>query len=198
MSANLKTKENKVEKSVQPSRKGKKAWRKNVDISEVEQGLEEVRTEERLGGKIHLKESSEMFYVDKAGNETVRRAIKNKTLKIDEIMKPDSAIEPIISRRSIKSSSVPIDTGFKVRQISKTIKQKIETKAKQNRMNGILPGTHEKKHREIKQSRAEALKKAKGGYDLWDETPKDTNVSPFIEPILKKPVKVTPEIKLET
>lgn len=26
----------------QPSRKGKKAWRKNVDVTEVEKGLEEV------------------------------------------------------------------------------------------------------------------------------------------------------------
>ena len=29
----------------QPSRKGKKAWRKNVDISEVQQGLENLREE---------------------------------------------------------------------------------------------------------------------------------------------------------
>jgi nucleolar protein 53 len=29
----------------QPSRKGKKAWRKNVDITEVQDGLEEVREE---------------------------------------------------------------------------------------------------------------------------------------------------------
>ncbi len=29
----------------QPSRKGKKAWRKNVDISEVQQGLEIVQEE---------------------------------------------------------------------------------------------------------------------------------------------------------
>jgi nucleolar protein 53 len=26
----------------QPSRKGKKAWRKNVDVTDVEKGLEEV------------------------------------------------------------------------------------------------------------------------------------------------------------
>lgn len=26
----------------QPSRKGKKAWRKNIDVSEVQQGLEEL------------------------------------------------------------------------------------------------------------------------------------------------------------
>ncbi len=29
----------------QPSRKGKKAWRKNVDVTEIQSGLEEVRTE---------------------------------------------------------------------------------------------------------------------------------------------------------
>jgi nucleolar protein 53 len=27
----------------QPSRKGKKAWRKNVDVSEIQEGLEQVR-----------------------------------------------------------------------------------------------------------------------------------------------------------
>lgn len=34
----------------QGSRKGKRAWRKNVDIEEVEQGLEVIRTEERVTG----------------------------------------------------------------------------------------------------------------------------------------------------
>jgi len=29
----------------QPSRKGKKAWRKNVDVSEIQDGLEELRDE---------------------------------------------------------------------------------------------------------------------------------------------------------
>lgn len=32
----------------QPSRKGKKAWRKNVDMTEVEEGLEASRTDERV------------------------------------------------------------------------------------------------------------------------------------------------------
>jgi nucleolar protein 53 len=36
----------------QSSRKGKKAWRKNVDLVEVEQGLEGLRQEERLTGYI--------------------------------------------------------------------------------------------------------------------------------------------------
>lgn len=34
----------------QGSRKGKRAWRKNVDLDEVEEGLEEMRTEERVVG----------------------------------------------------------------------------------------------------------------------------------------------------
>lgn len=34
----------------QPSRKGKKSWRKNVDIREVESGMEEIRAEERETG----------------------------------------------------------------------------------------------------------------------------------------------------
>jgi nucleolar protein 53 len=34
----------------QSSRKGKKAWRKNVDLEEVEVGLEGMRAEERVTG----------------------------------------------------------------------------------------------------------------------------------------------------
>ena len=34
----------------QSSRKGKRAWRKNIDIDEVEEGLEVIRTEERVVG----------------------------------------------------------------------------------------------------------------------------------------------------
>ena len=36
----------------QSSRKGKRAWRKNVDLEEVEEGLEELRAEERLTGYV--------------------------------------------------------------------------------------------------------------------------------------------------
>lgn len=33
----------------QPSRKGKKAWRKNVDVSEVQEGLHQLKEEEIKG-----------------------------------------------------------------------------------------------------------------------------------------------------
>ncbi|EEB95305.1 hypothetical protein MPER_05742, partial [Moniliophthora perniciosa FA553] len=35
----------------QPSRKGKRTWRKNVDLDDVEEGLEEIRTQERVLGR---------------------------------------------------------------------------------------------------------------------------------------------------
>jgi nucleolar protein 53 len=38
-----------IKKKLPGSRKGKKAWRKNVDITEVEERLEELRREELTG-----------------------------------------------------------------------------------------------------------------------------------------------------
>jgi nucleolar protein 53 len=36
----------------QSSRKGKRAWRKNVNLGDVEQGLEIIRAEERATGSV--------------------------------------------------------------------------------------------------------------------------------------------------
>jgi nucleolar protein 53 len=52
-----------------PSKKGKKEWRKNVDINQVEDNIAELRNEEILGGKIHELKSSEIFFTDTVGNE---------------------------------------------------------------------------------------------------------------------------------
>ena len=38
----------------QPSRKGKKAWRKNVDVTEIQAGLEEARDEEIKGSVLSM------------------------------------------------------------------------------------------------------------------------------------------------
>jgi nucleolar protein 53 len=57
----------------QPSRKGKKAWRKNVDIAEVQDGLESLREEIRQGGPLSEKPSEELFVIDTAGSEDVRK-----------------------------------------------------------------------------------------------------------------------------
>ena len=38
----------------QSTRKGKKAWRKNIDIQPVEEGLESLRSEERVIGCVEF------------------------------------------------------------------------------------------------------------------------------------------------
>lgn len=53
----------------QPSRKGKRAWRKNIDINDVEQQLEELREEEKLGGRLHAKPNEDLFVIDTKGDE---------------------------------------------------------------------------------------------------------------------------------
>ncbi|KUJ16235.1 P60-like protein [Mollisia scopiformis] len=84
----------------QPSRKGKKAWRKNVDVTEIQEGLEEVREEIIKGGVIVEKDSADLFTVDTAGDVSIpKKFLKNsKPLKADEIIAQRSVI-PAVSLR---------------------------------------------------------------------------------------------------
>ncbi|PGH02969.1 hypothetical protein AJ79_07506 [Helicocarpus griseus UAMH5409] len=89
----------------QPSRKGKKAWRKHVDVSEVDQGLQRVREEEIEGGVIAEKPSEELFVLDSKGSEEIQRKLKNlKPLKADEILARRSAIPAVDSRKRASSN----------------------------------------------------------------------------------------------
>lgn len=54
----------------QRSRTGKKAWRKHVDIDDFEEGLEAIRSEERVvGTALHNQPDGDLFTVDVAGDE---------------------------------------------------------------------------------------------------------------------------------
>ncbi|KAI9878163.1 MAG: hypothetical protein M1830_001732 [Pleopsidium flavum] len=85
----------------QPSRKGKKAWRKNVDITEVQEGLEDVREEVIKGGIIAEKPSDDLFTLDIKGSEIIQQAYNkvHKPLKAEEILSQRSAIPAIGSRK---------------------------------------------------------------------------------------------------
>ncbi|TKA79333.1 hypothetical protein B0A55_03458 [Friedmanniomyces simplex] len=71
----------------QPSRKGKKAWRKNVDISAVQTGLEDVRDEiVKHGGVVAEKEADQLFATDLTGDaEIAKKQTHRKPSKADEI-----------------------------------------------------------------------------------------------------------------
>ncbi|KAG5937857.1 hypothetical protein E4U53_008123 [Claviceps sorghi] len=85
----------------QPSRKGKKAWRKNVDVADVEKGLEELNEEVTRGGVIKEKHSSELFTIDVQRDSRASKKLSKhakKGLKADEILAQRSAV-PAISMR---------------------------------------------------------------------------------------------------
>ncbi|GAM35728.1 hypothetical protein TCE0_017r04278 [Talaromyces pinophilus] len=70
----------------QPSRKGKKAWRKNVDVTEVQEAE---------------KPSDELFTLDTTGDQELAKAHRKgrKPLKSDEILAQRSAIPAVDSRK---------------------------------------------------------------------------------------------------
>ncbi|KAH0547693.1 hypothetical protein FGG08_000182 [Glutinoglossum americanum] len=87
----------------QPSRKGKKAWRKNVDITEIQEGLEILRDEITTGGVIAEKVSEELFAIDTTGDKEIGKEyrLKHKPLKADEILAARSAVPPVDSRKRL-------------------------------------------------------------------------------------------------
>lgn len=108
--------------SNQPSRKGKKAWRKNVDVEDIESGLESRRDKERLIG-------DEDFVIDNAPDSSV----KEKKLKSTEILTNKSKVAPLVNIRT-KSSSNRIQ-GVSKTDLLKLInlnggKYKLNSKAK--------------------------------------------------------------------
>ncbi|CAG7996214.1 unnamed protein product [Penicillium olsonii] len=85
----------------QPSRKGKKAWRKNVDVTDVQEGLRQLTDAEIKGGLVTEKPSDELFTLDTTGNEDIRKSIakKHKPLKSDEILAKRSMIPALDGRK---------------------------------------------------------------------------------------------------
>ncbi|KAJ1724200.1 hypothetical protein LPJ53_001538 [Coemansia erecta] len=69
-------------------RKSKADWRKNIDIADVEEALEEKREDERENGApVEERKNADLFTVDIAGDEqTKRRLRQKKKLRVDEIL----------------------------------------------------------------------------------------------------------------
>ncbi|KAI5847265.1 ribosome biogenesis protein Nop53/GLTSCR2 [Morchella snyderi] len=93
--------------SKQPSRKGKKAWRKNVDISEINVGLDQLRDEIIQGGVIVEKTDEQLFALDTTGDAAIAKAhFKTaKVLKADEIISARSAVPAIRKRPGLNTTN---------------------------------------------------------------------------------------------
>ncbi|KXS10097.1 P60-like protein [Gonapodya prolifera JEL478] len=120
-------------KKGQPSRKGKKAWAKNIDITDVESALDDLRTDERVhGGRLSSLPDSALFSVDKSGDTAtvVSLAKAKKRLRIDEILTPDSKIPGVSSRARARGelNSEQRALAKKKREASKTWAELVERK----------------------------------------------------------------------
>ncbi|KZM25881.1 uncharacterized protein EKO05_0009156 [Ascochyta rabiei] len=87
----------------QKSRKGKKAWRKNVDVTHISAGLDEVRDQITAGGVIAEKPSDQLFAVDTAGDAAIHKKVqsRHKPLKVDQILAQRSAVPAVPSRKRL-------------------------------------------------------------------------------------------------
>ena len=85
----------------QTSRKGKRAWRKNVDVSEIQIGLDEARDELARGGLLVDKPSEDLFALDSTGSTTIQAAVRQtyKPLRSDEILAQRSAVPAVATHK---------------------------------------------------------------------------------------------------
>ncbi|KAI9334322.1 ribosome biogenesis protein Nop53/GLTSCR2 [Pilaira anomala] len=142
-------------KRTQPGRKGKKAWRKNVDITDIEEGQEELRAIERAIGHNKDLKDEELFTIDVAGDNKVKRKLaKDRPLRIDEILDQRSAVPAVKSKNAFKKPEMTqlIDSKHEFKSVDKILKK---------RKSDLLPIKTQKKK----------VKVAVKSYDLWDDEP---------------------------
>ena len=155
----------------QSSRKGKKAWRKNIDISDVEKKLEEKHELETTHGKQTLTEVSDdaLFAVDTDGDQALKqKLIKRKQIK--KVLKSTEILESIKTK-----SKVPALTSAKVANKKQDKVQGVSRKELDRllALAGKKLGESKLKARVAK----EGLVKS-DTFDLWGGEPKDEIVVP--------------------
>ncbi|KAL8769945.1 MAG: hypothetical protein Q9209_004192 [Squamulea sp. 1 TL-2023] len=101
----------------QRSRKGKKAWRKNVDVSGIQEGLENAREEVIKGGIVAEKPSDALFTLDTTGSDSIRKLHKSsKPLKIDEILAARSSVPAVSTHKRLGVTDGVIEPSSKRRK----------------------------------------------------------------------------------
>ncbi|KAK5998112.1 Ribosome biogenesis protein NOP53 [Cladobotryum mycophilum] len=167
----------------QPSRKGKKAWRKNVDVTEVETGLQELNEEIIRGGVIREKDSSELFTIDVKGDAKIPKKLNKhvkKGLRADEIINQRSAV-PAVSMRKRSGDKTTDGIIAPKRQRTDWVSHKDLTRLKK-----VADGQHES---------TIVIKDAT--YDVWGipEEPKTNGPTDFIDE--KSKAKIPKSMKKE-
>ncbi|EPQ50756.1 P60-like protein [Gloeophyllum trabeum ATCC 11539] len=170
----------------QGSRKGKKAWRKNVDIEDVEEGMEGMRAEERVtGSALQKKKDEDLFQVDTHGDDKVRKSLpkySKSALTSTKILSQRSAVPAVFSRSTTSSSSSK-------RKLTHEEKERLLRIAKRRRKGPLNSYVDES---EVGKGSAtmEVSEAAKsGGYDIWSS---NTSEDVPVDAPKKQPAKPPP------
>ncbi|KAJ7221896.1 ribosome biogenesis protein Nop53/GLTSCR2 [Mycena rebaudengoi] len=168
----------------QPSRKGKKAWRKNVDLQEVEQGIEELRAEERATGTfLHKQQDDQLFVVDVKGDEKIRHILpkfKTSELTSTKILAQRSAVPAVVSRPTKRKSPLSYEDKSRLLRISK--------RPRKGPFNAVVDPT-EFGAGSASLELSEAVKSS-GAYDPWAPVEEAPEVPDGMETVQPKKVKV--------
>ncbi|KAJ3029857.1 UNVERIFIED_CONTAM: hypothetical protein HDU68_010889 [Siphonaria sp. JEL0065] len=136
MAASTKLTNATIKKKPAGGRKGKKAWKKNVDISNIEEAIDQIRTEKILTGSAIVDKSNDsLFIIDKKGDEKAKTSLRHRKLRIDQILEAKSGVSGIPSLGK-KSKTVALEDektlapGKKAKVISKNVMGQINKLAK--------------------------------------------------------------------
>ena len=155
------------------SKKGKKGWRKNVDIEKVEEYLEDQRLEERLGGSFVNRPDEELFTIDKEITDVKDEEILPRRRKRAE--KPLRCFQHL----EIKGGVSDPKKGRNKRKTPQERKNpKLVEKEQELAKNGIIKAKAkmQKEHRELEKLKKTAnqlerttRRRTKFDFDLWGD-----------------------------
>eukprot|EP00878_Enallax_costatus_P035749 GHUV01039963.1.p1 GENE.GHUV01039963.1~~GHUV01039963.1.p1 ORF type:complete len:155 (+),score=47.32 GHUV01039963.1:162-626(+) len=92
------------------SRKGKKAWRKNIDAAEIETFLEEETHKERREPAVQTLKDEDLFVVDKAADDSAVPASIRKRKREPKPLKSQLILD------SLRDGITPLPQGAKKKQ----------------------------------------------------------------------------------
>lgn len=171
----------------QSSRKGKRAWRKNVDIQDVEEGMEGMRAEERVIGKtLQATKDQDLFQIDVKGDAQVRKSLprfSTSQLTSTKILAQRSAVPAVLSRPSTASkkrkSLVTHEEKARLLRISK--------RPRKGPFNSVIDPTELGAGSAILEL-SEAVKSS-GTYDAWAPPPPQEEIKDGLETVQPKVIK---------
>lgn len=92
------------------SRKGKKAWRKNISTEDIEDFNEKANKDALSGGSLTGAPNDSLFFLDKSRDLSVKRKIdksREKVLRVDSILQKNSFVQAVPSSNCKKSKVKP-------------------------------------------------------------------------------------------